>query len=97
LQLAEQLINGIENVKDLEMKISWIILFIAGLAGLITDLYFNSKKAFELSPYKISALRSYVQWQSREGLIWPSIGRSKREKHNQAKLDFLQKSFSSAA
>ena len=93
-QLAEQLINGIENVKDLEMKISWIILFIA---RLITDLYFNTKKVFKLSAYKISALCSYVQWQSREGLIWPSIGRSKREKHNQAKLDFLPKSFSSAA
>ena len=34
---------------------------------------------------------------AREGLIWPSIGRSKREKHNQTKLDFLQKSFSSAS
>ena len=90
-QLAEQLINGIENVKNLEMKISCIILF------FITNLFFDSKKAFKLSPYKISALRSYVQWQSREGLIWPSIGRSKREKHNQTKLDFLQKSFSSAA
>ena len=93
-QLAKQLINGIENVKNLEMKISCIILF---SIRLITNLFFNSKKAFKLSLYKISALRSYVQWQSREGLIWPSIGRSKREKHNQTKLDFLQKSFSSAA
>ena len=33
---------------------------------------FDSRKAFKLSPYKISTLRSYVQWQSREGLIWPS-------------------------
>ena len=55
-------------LKDLELKISWIILFIA---RLITDLYFDSKKALNLSPYKISALRSYVQWQSREGQNLP--------------------------